>query len=63
MIVRSEGLRLQNKDSAMTKLVSTQKRKKEKLRTKPTRIVHGFQTREVQPQFAWFTDFSVYADF
>ena len=62
--------------SSMAKPISTQKKKKKKknqtttttttLNHESTRImttVHGFQTCEVEPRFAWFTEFFIYAGF
>ena len=61
--------------SSMAKPISTKKKKKKKNQTttttttlnhESTRImttVHGFQTCEVEPRFAWFTEFFIYAGF
>ena len=52
---------------SMPELVSTKKKKKNNSEsTKPVRTVttfQGFQTREDEPQFAWFIEFFIYASF
>ena len=59
--------------SSMAKPISTKKKKKKiqtttttTLNHESTRImttVHGFQTCEVEPRFAWFIEFFIYAGF
>ena len=62
--------------SSMAKPISTKKKKKKKkiqtttttttLNHESTRImttVHDFQTCEVEPRFAWFIEFFIYAGF
>ena len=60
--------------SSMAKPISTKKKKKKKSQTtttttlnhESTRImttVHDFKTCEVEPRFAWFTEFFIYAGF
>ena len=52
--------------SSMAEPESTKKKKKNFESTELVRTMTidcGFQTCEVEPQFAWFTEFFIYADF
>ena len=55
------------KASSMVEPVSTKKKKKRNSESiepaKTVTIVHGFQTREVELQFARFTEFFIYSGF